>query len=107
MRKYSEPDGSYDPMMARRFARLFQIYRITREEYLALVEKQGDRCAICLTTSKGSWKGKPNDLWGVDHSHLTGKVRGLLCFKCNTAIGLLGENPGRMRKAASYVMEKL
>jgi hypothetical protein len=39
----------------------------------------------------------------VDHSHETGAFRGLLCHSCNRAIGLLGDDPARLRAAAEYL----
>ncbi|MCX4524974.1 MULTISPECIES: endonuclease VII domain-containing protein [unclassified Streptomyces] len=39
----------------------------------------------------------------VDHCHEAGRVRGVPCFNCNTAIGLLGEDPGTIQRAISYL----
>ncbi|KOV22118.1 endonuclease VII [Streptomyces sp. XY152] len=39
----------------------------------------------------------------VDHCHKTGKVRGVLCFNCNSAIGKLGDDPDAVRRAAAYL----
>ncbi|GGU95119.1 hypothetical protein GCM10010260_33080 [Streptomyces filipinensis] len=39
----------------------------------------------------------------VDHCHKTGRVRGVLCFNCNSAIGKLGDNPGPVCRAAAYL----
>ncbi|MFD5619832.1 endonuclease domain-containing protein [Streptomyces yangpuensis] len=39
----------------------------------------------------------------VDHCRKAGRVRGVLCFNCNTAIGLLGESPGTIQRAISYL----
>jgi len=39
----------------------------------------------------------------VDHNHLTGEVRGLLCHNCNRALGLFGDNPDIIRKAVEYL----
>ncbi len=39
----------------------------------------------------------------IDHCHSTGAIRGLLCSNCNTAIGLLSDNPEIIRKAADYL----
>ncbi|MFE0039708.1 endonuclease VII domain-containing protein [Streptomyces sp. NPDC059013] len=39
----------------------------------------------------------------VDHCHETGRVRGVLCFNCNSAIGKLGDDPDTVRRAAAYL----
>jgi hypothetical protein len=39
----------------------------------------------------------------IDHCHITGKVRGLLCHKCNKGIGLLGDDPARVAAALNYL----
>lgn len=53
---------------------------ITETEYSALLEGQGRRCAIC---DKQCGTGRR---LAVDHDHITGRVRGLLCFRCNTSL---------------------
>jgi hypothetical protein len=53
---------------------------ISEPEYLARLERQGRRCAIC---GKGCGTGRR---LAVDHDHATGRVRGLLCFRCNTSL---------------------
>lgn len=39
----------------------------------------------------------------VDHCHETGRVRGVLCFNCNSAIGKLGDDPDTLRRATAYL----
>jgi Recombination endonuclease VII len=39
----------------------------------------------------------------IDHDHVTGRVRGLLCLHCNTSLGLFGEDPALMDRAADYL----
>lgn len=39
----------------------------------------------------------------VDHDHVTGKVRGLLCRQCNSALGFAGDNPERLERLARYL----
>jgi hypothetical protein len=77
-------------------------YGITREEYDALTIKQGGLCAIC----KGSdpRRGKSTRLF-VDHDHETGRVRGLLCHRCNVALGGFSDDIARLRAAANYLEE--
>lgn len=41
----------------------------------------------------------------IDHDHLTGKIRGLLCGRCNSAIGLAAESATRLRDLADYLEE--
>ena len=83
--------------------KLYQRYGITRAELEALHKLQENKCKICKVelkpdASKGS-KNYPN----VDHDHITGKVRGILCFRCNSGMGLLNEDPDQLRLAAEYL----
>lgn len=75
-------------------------YGITPEDYDALLEKQGGVCAICGGHQRRKIRRR---YFAVDHDHLTGAVRGLLCDHCNSAIGLLGDDPARCRQAAEYL----
>lgn len=72
-------------------------YGITLEEYDAILEKQGGVCAICGCTENRGHS------FCVDHNHNNGQVRGLLCHKCNQAIGLLDD---RATKAAQYLLSR-
>lgn len=71
-------------------------YGITVEEYAAMFDKQQGTCAICHNPSQR------NHL-AVDHCHTTNLVRGLLCDKCNFAIGLLEDNPEYLTRATAYL----
>jgi hypothetical protein len=57
-------------------------FGITTEQYDAMLTDQGGHCALCPTTDDGRRR------LSVDHDHSTGKVRGLLCFRCNTRLGV-------------------
>ena len=65
-----------------------------------MLEEQEYGCKICGT--KKSYM-KHSKYLCVDHCHTTGKVRGLLCSKCNSAIGLFDEDTSRMRLAMQYL----
>jgi hypothetical protein len=54
---------------------------------------------ICSSKDSG-FRGKSHPL---DHNKKTGQIRGILCHKCNTMIGLAGENPVVLRKAIEYL----
>lgn len=71
---------------------------ITAEDYLKLLKDQNGKCAIC--------KFKPengDNRLAVDHDHGTKKVRGLLCSKCNTALGLFKDDVEILDEAISYL----
>lgn len=72
-------------------------YGVTQEWYDATLDAQGGRCAICLTDAPGR-KG-----WAIDHCHVGGGARGILCSNCNSAIGLLKEDVGTIRRAIGYL----
>lgn len=74
-------------------------YNMTPADYDRLLEAQGGTCAICGVVS-GSRSGRR---LVVDHNHATGRVRGLLCFRCNTAIGKLGDSVHGLRNALAYL----
>jgi hypothetical protein len=71
-----------------------KVYGISMAEYEAMFERQGGACAICKRTGVTLC---------VDHSHLTGEVRGLLCSQCNSAIGFCSDDPAVLQAAAAYL----
>ena len=75
-------------------------YGISYEQFQAMWIGQGGSCDICRKPLEFGNGGH-----AVDHNHDTGKVRGLLCGKCNTAIGLFNDNPSFLDAAASYLRE--
>src|SRR5690606_5587543 len=79
-------------------ASLLREYGITLDDYFAMLERQGGVCAICHQECQTR-----NSL-AVDHCHETGRVRGLLCNRCNRALGLLRDDPEVIRRAASYLV---
>jgi len=74
-------------------------YGVTQEWYDEQLKLQDGGCKICGTKDPG--KGLKH--FHVDHSHETGKVRGLLCHSCNTGIGLFKEDVNLIEKAIEYV----
>lgn len=73
-------------------------YGITLDEKEAMLAQQGGCCAACGGDQPGHVRG-----WNVDHCHTTSVVRGVLCYPCNIALGLLKDNPVRMRRLAAYI----
>jgi Recombination endonuclease VII/Homeodomain-like domain len=82
-------------------------YGIGPAEYDALYREQSGCCAICRIHKEpwqtgGGVKGRYRFLV-VDHDHSTGRVRGLLCFNCNLAIGHFHDDPMLMAAAVAYM----
>jgi hypothetical protein len=75
-------------------------YGLPENDYQKLVNSRST-CALC--GAKPSGKGPSNSRLHIDHCHKTGKVRALLCGNCNTALGLMKDNPKLLRKAANYL----
>ena len=78
-------------------------YGISLETYEQMREAQGGKCYICgdVPSGKGPW-GRPAKLV-MDHCHTTGRVRHLLCNRCNPMIGMALENKTRLLQAIEYV----
>ncbi len=79
-------------------------YGLSQDQYDAMQLAQGGLCAVCRRPerTKHPQSGKVMCL-AVDHNHETMKVRGLLCSKCNRALGWLDDDPLRIRALADYV----
>lgn len=75
--------------------RIKRQFGLTPEQYQSLLTKQANVCAGCKRPS--------NRRLAVDHDHETGEVRGLLCHKCNYALGYVNDSPNLLRDLASYV----
>ena len=71
---------------------------LSLEEWERIFETQGRRCAACGSEGPRSKKG-----WATDHSHLTGKVRGILCQPCNMVLGLVTESVSTLRGLIAYL----
>lgn len=90
-----------------RNANLKHEYGITLEDYNTLHKGQDGKCAIC-----GLAETYFDHRWGrvvalaVDHEHRTGRVRGLLCRRCNQLLGKAEDNPEILLKAASYLQRQ-
>jgi len=78
----------------RRRWNLSKRYRITIDQFTELLESQEGKCAVC-----GTRDGRQV----VDHDHDTGKVRGILCVRCNVSIGGLGDTVNGLMRAVRYL----
>jgi hypothetical protein len=81
-------------------------FGITLADYNVILESQGYVCAICgkQEVTRHNNTDRVRNL-AVDHSHSTGKVRGLLCTACNQGLGNFKENLDSLAKAMSYLIE--
>lgn len=80
-----------------RVRKLLTRYGITYAQYEKMLVMQGEKCGSCL---------RPFEVCGtprVDHDHVTGAVRGLLCGRCNTGIGMLGDTLEGAQGAVRYL----
>jgi len=75
-----------------------QIHGVTKEQYKTLLLKQDSKCAICFVDQSALKRRL-----AVDHNHITGQIRGLLCSNCNTAIGSLKERSLSLISALNYL----
>ncbi len=78
---------------------LMHRYGISAEDADNLLVEQGGVCAICQKVPKQELRIP----WHVDHDHETGKVRGILCHSCNTALGNFNDDPEILGRALNYL----
>jgi hypothetical protein len=77
-------------------------YGITIQEFDRILIEQGGVCAICGKSEDMLLNGTPTRL-SVDHNHSTGKVRGILCRKCNVGIGYFNDDVSLLERAYKYL----
>ena len=96
-RRYENPMGWREPWLRR-------TYNIGQADYDQMLVEQKYCCAICGTSDPKNGRSRSKaKYFDIDHDHKTGKVRGLLCKSCNTAIGQMQESPAILRKAIAYL----
>lgn len=88
--------SAYRDMRKQRDTTLRRVYGITLAEYEAMRDEQGDACAVCRGRDAHC------DLH-VDHDHASGRVRGLLCYRCNMTVGMARDSADILRAAAAYL----
>ena len=97
-RQYSRTEKARENAKINRFK---YVYGLSHEDWLKMWEEQDERCSICeepFTSLSDAC---------VDHNHKTDEIRGLLCKKCNSAIGLLNDDPELMLKAIKYLAKNI
>lgn len=94
-RKRGDKRQAYCKDCCREYARNRRLltYGLTQETYDELRTAQLDACAIC----------RQRVSLHIDHDHVTGAVRGLLCSTCNTGLGMFRDDPVALRRAALYL----
>lgn len=92
------PEYSRLYLMKKRFG-------LTLEDWEAMREAQGNRCAICREVFPEESKKGGRYKICIDHCHVTNKVRGLLCHKCNIGLGHFNDDLERLQRAMEYIKE--
>lgn len=87
--------------------RIKYVFGMTREDYDHLLASQGGSCAICQTKSPigRRYKNGRIEKFSIDHCHRTGRIRGLLCMKCNMSIGQFDDSLPLLQKAMEYLRQ--
>jgi len=95
---YNKIKRTPDYIMKRKNRKLIREFGITLNKYLSMCEAQKSKCAICKLIPKGKSK-----VLFVDHNHKTGKIRGLLCYKCNMGLGYFKDSVDSLKRASDYL----
>lgn len=80
-----------------KYKQIFRLYGLTKEQYLSKLEQQEYKCAICsmvLSNDKDTH---------IDHCHSTGKIRDILCKKCNHLLGSVNDDVEQLQKYINYI----
>ena len=83
-------------------------YGLAEGQFTEILEAQNYRCPLCNNDLRdrlkhlGNGRGKYPQ---VDHDHKTGQIRGILCPKCNTALGFFNDDADLLQRATDYVIK--
>lgn len=95
--KERQLNAGADRQVQRKNYLLQKTYGLTHDQFMSKLESQKYSCAICGT----SWDGGRH--FHVDHNHITGEVRDILCGSCNPGLGNFKDSPELLIKAAEYL----
>lgn len=97
-RYLSSEKGKISLAKTQRKLNLKNKYNLSMEDYEHLLSKQNNTCAGCLK-SKDQFKRH----FAVDHCHKTGKIRGLLCVRCNVVLGQAKDDIETLKRLIEYL----
>jgi hypothetical protein len=107
-KRYRSPVGQtpaeYQRLYRKRVSHTWRAYGIDAEKYHQMHDAQGGVCAICgrPETAIDKKNGRTRRL-AIDHDHATGKVRGLLCTRCNAVLGYAQDNLNVLLASIQYL----
>lgn len=96
-KSYSSRTRSVESIEKHYAKKMLNDYGITREEYDVMAVAQNYKCKICKNVNRSHAR------LVIDHDHTTGRIRGLLCGQCNSALGLLKDDIGLLEAAILYL----
>ena len=100
-RKRGLPSGDLKNKSRKSYLKI--VYGMTPEQYAQLLESQGGGCAIC--GNRENFRGNQK-MHHVDHDHVAGRVRGILCAKCNSGLGFFDDDETKLTKAIVYLKQQ-
>ena len=100
---YENNKDTQEYKLQRRRAQIRRLYKLELEDVFEMMEQQAESCAICGTEiTFGGRLGAH-----IDHDHITGKVRGILCRNCNLALGHVGESIEKLEIMINYLRRSM
>lgn len=104
LKRRTDPSMHQRHLAVKRRGRLQSRFGMTEDDYEALLRAQAGTCAVCRRPETApDRRADRTKALAVDHDHATGEVRGLLCGRCNNAIGLMRDDPALLSRAAEYL----
>lgn len=96
--KWQAQNKKEENKVYKKFWKLLKRYNLSKEAFEKLLEDQNFTCAICLKVPLEMENG-----YCVDHDHISGEVRGILCQQCNSGLGMFKDNTDFLFNAILYL----